>query len=192
MRSARRTANGASPSITGMMGCSPGIRLKPSACMRSAKVAGVGVQPIAQAAMSSSSRSSTRMRGGGHRRSDAVRKQVRPRTLAQPGDDLLARGHKAAAGAAQCLAQSAGQDVDAADDAAQFVRAAAARADEAGRMRIIDHDQRTVANRPDRRFRSAARSIRPWKTRRRSRSGARAQSCESFRACSSSFMSLLA
>ena len=31
------------------------------------------------------------------------------------------------------------------DDAAVFVRAAAAGADEAGCMRIIDHDQRTVA-----------------------------------------------
>ena len=56
-----------------------------------------------------------------------------------------ARGHVAAARAAERLAERAGQDVDAVHDAAQLVRAAAARADEAGGVRVVDHHQGAVA-----------------------------------------------
>src|SRR6185437_3132626 len=96
-----------------------------------AEVAGVGVQPLAQ--VGRSLQQVEHMDGGrGHRRRDAVRKQIRPGALAQPADDFLAGGDVAAAGPAQRLAESAGEYVDAADDAAQLMRTAAARADEAG------------------------------------------------------------
>ena len=78
--------------------------------------------------------------GGNHRR-DAVREQIRTGSLAQPGDDFLARRDEAAAGASQRLAERTGQDVDAAHDPAQFMRAAPAGADEAAGMGIIDHHQ---------------------------------------------------
>ena len=48
----------------------------------------------------------------GDDRRNAVREQVGARALAQPLDDFLARGDVAAAGAAQRLAERAGQDVD--------------------------------------------------------------------------------
>src|SRR5688572_22571212 len=51
-----------------------------------------------------------------HRR-DGVREQVGPRALPEPGDDRRATGHVAAAGAAERLAERAGQHVDASDDA---------------------------------------------------------------------------
>ena len=79
-----------------------------------------------------------------HRR-DAVGEQVRSRTLPQPVDDLAARGHITAAAAAQGLAERAGEDVDAPGHAAVLGRAAPRGSHEAGRVRVIDHDERVVA-----------------------------------------------
>ena len=59
-------------------------------------------------------------------------------------DDLAARGDVAAARAAERLAERAGDDVDAAHHAGMLVRAAAARADEADRVRVVDHHERVV------------------------------------------------
>ena len=57
----------------------------------------------------------------------------------------LAPRRVAARRAAQRLAQRAGEDVDAPRDAAELRRAAPALADEADRVRVVDHHQRAVA-----------------------------------------------
>ncbi len=49
-----------------------------------------------------------------------VGEEVRPGALAQQGDDLGARGDVAAGGAAEGLAEGAGDDVDAVHDAVQL------------------------------------------------------------------------
>ena len=56
-------------------------------------------------------RAPRRLDAGDHRR-DAVGEEIGARALAQPLDDLLARGDVTAAGAAECLAERAGEDVD--------------------------------------------------------------------------------
>ena len=78
--------------------------------------------------------------GGGQR----VGEQVRPAALAQQVDDFLSPAGVAAAGAAQGLAQRAGDDVHAAHHAVIFVRAAAVLAHEADGVRVVDHHQRVV------------------------------------------------
>ncbi len=143
MRSAIRTASGASPSMTGMIGCSPGSRSKPSACSPCAEMPGIAVHALAQIRGALEQLEHPERRGR-HGRRDAVGEQIRPGALAQPRDDLAARGHVAAAGAAERLAERAGEDVDAVHDAAQFVRAAAVRSHEAGRVRVVDHDEGAV------------------------------------------------
>ena len=127
-----------------MIGCSPGTRLKPAAAMPVAKVRGVVPQALAQRGVGFEHVEHAQARGGDERR-NAVGEQVRPRALPQPGDDFLAARRVAAARAAERLAERAGENVDAIDDAAQLVRAAAARADEASRVRVVDHHQRVVA-----------------------------------------------
>ena len=105
---------------------------------------GVLPQPRAQLVVGFEQVEHAQARRGDERR-NAVGEQVRPRALPQPGDDFLAARRVAAARAAERLAERAGEDVDAIHDAAQLVRAAAARADEAGRVRVVDHHQRVVA-----------------------------------------------
>src|SRR6266536_4042374 len=77
-------------------------------------------------------------------RRDAVRKQIRPRSLPQKIDNLFAATGKTAARAAERFAERACDDVDLAHHAAIFVSAAAGFAEEAGRMRVVDHGERIV------------------------------------------------
>ena len=150
-----RPASAASPSITGMIGCSPGTSRKPSAASRARNQARVLREPACAAPRSDSSRSSTAQRRRRDDRRDGVREQVGPRALAQPADDGRAAGHVAAARAAERLAERAGQDVDAAHDAAVLVRAAPAGAHEPGRVRVVDHDQSRRGARRGRRCRAS-------------------------------------
>jgi hypothetical protein len=85
-----------------------------------------------------------RERRRGDDRCDRVGEEIGPGALAQPGDDLRAPGYVAAARAAKRLAERAGEDVHAARHAAVLVSAAAARAHEAGRVRVVDDHGRTV------------------------------------------------
>src|SRR6266550_4605807 len=77
-------------------------------------------------------------------RRDAVRKQIRPRSLPQKIDNLFATAGETAARAAERFAECAGDDVDLAHHAAIFVGAASGFAEEAGGMRVIDHGERVV------------------------------------------------
>ena len=83
-------------------------------------------------------------RGPGNRRRDRVGEKIGPRTLAQHVDDFLARCGEPAHRAAQRLAQRAGDDVDLAQNAAMFRRAAPLCAHEAVGVAIIDHGQRII------------------------------------------------
>ena len=168
---ASRTASGASPSMTGMMGCSPGSSSKPKARISLAEIARIRMQALAQLgrALQQIEHPQGRRRDRGR---DAVREQIRSGALAQPTDYFLARGHIAAARAAQRLAQRAGHDVDSIHDAAQLVRAAAPRADEPRGVRVVDHHQGAVALGQIANLAGAWRSSRPWKKRRPSRSDA--------------------
>src|SRR5450755_4391654 len=71
---------------------------------------------------------------GGHR----IGKQIRTRALAQQLDDFLASRSIASRGAAQRLAQRAGDDVHLGFDSAVFGRAAAAVAHETDCVRVVD------------------------------------------------------
>ncbi len=82
--------------------------------------------------------------GADDRRRDAVREQVRPSALPQQLDDLAAAGDVAAARAADRLAERAGEDVHAVEDAVVLVRPAPARADHADGVRVVDHHERVV------------------------------------------------
>src|SRR5579883_2223496 len=96
-----------------------------------AKIARVVTQLIAQAPRGVEQLE--HLEGGrGHRGRDAVREEVRPGALAQPGDDLASTRHIAAARAAERLAEGAGEDVDAVHHTLELVRAASGRPDEAG------------------------------------------------------------
>src|SRR5450755_4169280 len=77
---------------------------------------------------------------GGHR----IGKQIRTRALAQQLDDFLASRSIASRGAAQRLAQRAGDDVHLGFDSAVFGRAAAAVAHETDCVRVVDHHQRPM------------------------------------------------
>ena len=83
--------------------------------------------------------------GGGDHRGEGVGEEVRAGALAQQGDDLGAGRDVAAGGAAERLAEGAGDDVDAVHDAVQLGGAAAAGADEADGVRVVDHDHGVVA-----------------------------------------------
>lgn len=82
--------------------------------------------------------------GGGDDRGEGVGEEVRAGALAQQGDDLGAGCDVAAGGAAEGLAEGAGDDVDAVHDAVQLGGAAAAGADEADRVRVVDHHHGVV------------------------------------------------
>ena len=81
--------------------------------------------------------------GGDHRR-DRVGEQIRARTLAQHGDDLLLAGGEATYGAAEALAQGAGQDFDLSAEIETFGGTAARLADHAGRVGLVDHHHGVV------------------------------------------------
>jgi hypothetical protein len=127
----------ASPSITGMMGWPAPASVKPAADIPHGTAA--RCVPAAVAARGSPAAGPGRAGGGGDGRRERVAEQVRARALAQPVDDLLATAGVAAAGAAQRLAQRAGDDVDPAHHIAVFVRAAAGGTDEPDGMRVVDH-----------------------------------------------------
>ena len=78
-------------------------------------------------------------RGSDNRRRDSVGKQIRPRTLPQKIDDLLAPAGEPAAGTAQGFAECAGDNIDPAHHAAIFVRAAPGLAEKTSRVRVVDH-----------------------------------------------------
>ena len=86
-----------------------------------------------------------RERGGDDGWSDRVAEQVRARTLLEQLDDLGAGGDVPAGSSTECFAECAGDDVDAVAYAEQLRCAAAARADEADRVRVVDHDEGVVA-----------------------------------------------
>src|SRR5438309_10148178 len=77
-------------------------------------------------------------------RRDAVRKQIRPRSLPQKIDNLFAATGETAARTAERFAERASNDVDLAHHAAVFVGAASAFTEKASRMRVIDHGERVV------------------------------------------------
>ena len=78
--------------------------------------------------------------GGGQR----IGEEVGTRPLAQHVDDLLAARGEAAHGAAEGLAQRAGQDVHLAAQVVEFGDAAARFAQHAGRVALVHHHQRVV------------------------------------------------
>jgi hypothetical protein len=133
----------ASYTIIGTIGCLPGLMSKPA-----------GSMPARQKRVLSSSLS--RKRGAAlqqvehrERRADdagrqGVAEQIGARALAQQLHHLLARCGEAAAGAAQRLAEGAGDDVDLPKHAAVLGRAAAGLAQEAGGMAFVDAQQRAV------------------------------------------------
>ncbi len=83
--------------------------------------------------------------GGGDRRRDAVREQVRPSALAEELDDLAAARDVAAGGSSHRLAERAREHVDAVGDVMKLGRAAPVRPDEADSMRVVDHHEGVVA-----------------------------------------------
>ena len=121
-----------------------GGRRTPSSVIRERKWA-VFSRSRSRSSCEPSISSSARRLAADDRRREAVREQVRPRALAQQLDDLAPAGDVAAARAADRLAERAGEDVDALDDAVMLGRAAAARADDADRVRVVDHHERVVA-----------------------------------------------
>jgi hypothetical protein len=116
-----------------------------------AEEAGVVFQPVAQRGVGLE-QVEHRQAGADDGRCHGVGEQVGARALAQQRDHVAAGGGEAATGAAQGLAQGAGDDVDAAEHTAQLVRAAPARAQEAGGVALVDAQQGTelVTQRPDR------------------------------------------
>ena len=166
-----RSRGAASPNITGTIGCSPGRTSKPSAASSRAEARGVA-RTAARAAPAPSvcSRSSTASYAatiGGAR----VFENRYGRERWRSSSTISRRAARvAAAGAAERLAERAGDDVDAVGDAVQLGRAAAVGADEADGVGVVDHHQRVVAARRARRCAAAARRSRPSRTRRRWRS----------------------
>ena len=186
------TASGASPSMMGTIGCSPGADRSPDRCMLLAKVAGIRMHPLAQLgskprATQAPSRCRRRPAAQCCWRTDraAIAGAASRRFLCAPPHSRRSRRR------APCPSVPVMMSISV-HHAAQFVGAAAPRADESGGVRVIDHHQGAVAFGQRRRSRRAWRSSRPSKKRRRSRSSARWRSCESFKACSSSFISLFA
>jgi hypothetical protein len=109
-----------------------------------AEMGGVREEPLAQLARALDQVERAQA-GGGDRRGEAVREEIGPGALAQELDDLRARGHVAAAGAAHRLAERPGEDVDTADHVVQLVGAATARSHEADRVRVVHHHDGVVA-----------------------------------------------
>ena len=93
----------------------------------------------------SSSRSSTTSEAAAIAGATRVGEQVRPGTLPQELDDLLAAAHVPAARAAERLAQRAGDDVDPVRDPVQLRGPAPVLADEPDGVRVVDHHHGVVA-----------------------------------------------
>src|SRR6056297_2831826 len=108
-----------------------------------AEVLRVGRQLLAQAAVGLEQIHHLYGGSGDHRR-QGIREEVGAGALPQPGDDLAPPGGEAAGGAAQRLAQRAGDDVHPAHHVAVLVGTAALPAEEAGGVAVVDHHQRFV------------------------------------------------
>ena len=141
---ARSCASRASPSITGMIGVSPGRTLKPAFSIPARK--------RRACACRSSRRSSAAIgdfkrlqRPGGDRRRERIGEEIGPRPLPEQIDDRLRRGDEAAHAAAERLAEGAGDDVDAIARAGQRRRAAPLFAEMPGGVAVVDQHHRAVA-----------------------------------------------
>ena len=87
--SAIRVASVASPSITGMIGCAPGTRSKPSAVIAARKRSPLcRTRRRSSAPFAAQQQFEHAQRCRGDRRRERVRKQIRPRALPQQLDDL--------------------------------------------------------------------------------------------------------
>ena len=75
---------------------------------------------------------------------EAVAKEVGARALAEHFDELLAAGGESAHGAAEGFAEGSGNDVDAAENAAQLDRTTSGGANESGGVALVDHDEGVV------------------------------------------------
>ena len=142
MAEARRAPS--SPgNITGMIGCDPGTRSNPASVISDRNSVALS-RSCARGVVGARGQLERGERPGGHRGGDGVGEQVGPRPLAQQVDDLAVGADVAARRAAERLAEGAGEDVDAVHDPEELRGAAAARADEADGVRVVDHDQRVV------------------------------------------------
>ncbi len=108
-----------------------------------AEARGIGVEPLAQR-VAVLDQVEDLQRGAGDGRRQRVGEEIGPRALAQPVDHFAPARGVAARGAAERLAERAGDDVDPALDAAMLGRAAAVLADEADRVAVVDHDHGVV------------------------------------------------
>ena len=160
-------ASAASPNITGAIGCSPGSRSKPASVIAS-RNSSVFARSCARASSPVGDQVERGQRAGDHRRRDGVGEQVRPRALPQQLDDLrpAPRCSRRTRRPAPCRACRSTTSTRSCTPASSGVPRAG-RADEADRVRVVDHHHRVVAARPGRRSRPAARGSRPSRTRRR-------------------------
>ena len=110
-----------------MMGCSPGQQIETQALHPLPEIPGIRMHAVAQI-LGAFEQLQNLQRRRRHRRRDAVGKEIGPRALAQPADDLLAGRDVSAARAAERLAESARQDVHAVHHALELMSAAAASA----------------------------------------------------------------
>ncbi len=108
-----------------------------------AKVLGVACELLAQV-VARLDEVQHRERGMGDRRHEGIREEIRARAVAQPRHDFARARRIAARRAAERLAERAGQELDPAHHAAMLRRAAATRADEADRVRVVHHHHRAV------------------------------------------------
>ena len=119
-----------------------GQRFQPDPLQPGAEMRSIGEQSFARRAVF---RDVQRLqRAADHGGRDGVGKEIGARTLAQQRDHFLLRGGIAAARPAQRLAQRAGGDVHPVHAAAEFMRAAPGRAEEAGGVAIVEMDDRAV------------------------------------------------
>src|SRR5262249_33290590 len=103
----------------------------------------VGLEPVTQ--LGGSAEQLEDLEGGaGDAGGQCVREQVGSRQLPQQLDDLFAAAGVAAAGAAQCLAQSAGENIHTAHNLVELGSAAAMRPHEPYGVRIVHHHHRLV------------------------------------------------
>src|SRR5665647_2107280 len=119
-------------------------RLEPRRLHRRAEVLRVAPQPRAQVLRPLHDLDGRDRSRRDHRR-QAVREEVGARALPEQLDHLAGAAREAAAGAAERLAQRAGDDVDAFADAVVLRRAAPMLAQHAERVRVVDHDEGAVA-----------------------------------------------
>src|ERR1700684_3299559 len=99
-------ARAASPSITGTIGCAPGLSAKPAWTSPSRNRAALAMRRRRRSGAPSIR---SRAAGGGGKR---VGEEIGPGTLAKEGDDGFGAADVTPAGSAQRFAQGAGEDVD--------------------------------------------------------------------------------